>query len=102
MLESFTVETFAPLLDTTFTVSATDASGATHAVPLTLVAATPATAPPGDRGRPPFSLLFRGPANLRLHQATHPLTHDTLGAFDLFLVPVGLAPDGAEYEAVFS
>ncbi len=102
MLETFTVETFTPLIDTTFTASATDASGVVHAVPLTLVAATPAAAPPGDHGRLPFSLLFRGPDRLRLHQATHPITHDALGAFDLFLVPVGLGPGGAEYEAVFS
>lgn len=102
MLETVTVDTFTPLLGTTFTVTATDASGRTHAVPLTLVDATPAPAPAGDRGRAPFSLLFRGPAHLHLHQATHPLTHATLGATELFLVPVGLDADGAQYEAVFT
>ena len=51
-----------------------------------------------------FSLLFRGSANPPLKQGTYRFTHPNLGAFLLFLVPVGQPlPDGsAHYEAVFN
>lgn len=102
MLETFTVETFAPLLGSTFTARAFGADGSPHDVPLTLDRATPATAPAGDRGRPPFSLEFAGPAELRLPQGTFKLQHATLGAFDLFIVPVAADTQQVRYEAVFT
>ena len=51
--------------------------------------------------RVPFALVFRGPAGDVLPQGTYHVEHDALGAFDLFLVPIGADADGVRYEAVF-
>ena len=51
----------------------------------------------------PFSLIFLGPPNPILPQATYRLTHDQLGELDIFIVPVGPDPQGRiQYEAVFN
>jgi hypothetical protein len=52
--------------------------------------------------RKPFSLLFLGPPSFVLPQATYRFEHETIGAFDLFIVPVGRTAQGVSYEAVFS
>jgi hypothetical protein len=49
-----------------------------------------------------FSLLFRGPRETLLPQQLYNLRHESLGEFELFLVPVAEAPDGFVYEAVFN
>jgi hypothetical protein len=52
--------------------------------------------------RPPFSLVFRGPAAVVLPQCMYRLEHARLGVLDLFLVPIGQDPQGIHYEAVFN
>jgi hypothetical protein len=49
-----------------------------------------------------FSIVFRGPRERLLQQGTYEMQHDHLGAFELFLVPVGQDRDGVYYEAVFN
>jgi len=49
-----------------------------------------------------FALYFRGPLSPYVPQATHHLTHDRLGSFDLFLVPVGPDGTGMRYESIFN
>ncbi|MEO6391215.1 MAG: hypothetical protein ABIP75_05130 [Pyrinomonadaceae bacterium] len=49
-----------------------------------------------------YSLLFRGPKEFCLVQSMYPLDHESLGSFDLFLVPVGDRPDGFRYEAIIN
>lgn len=50
----------------------------------------------------PFTLEFSGPSPV-LEQRIYALDHPVLGALELFLVPVGLDPDGSvRYEAVFN
>ena len=58
---------------------------------------------PGPRAEP-FSAYFLGPRNPALPQRIYRVTHDPLGAFDLFLVPIGPDPKlgGMLYEAVFN
>lgn len=57
-----------------------------------------------DRHAPrhePFALTFVGEPGLA--QAIYELDHASLGRLDLFLVPIGPAPDGRVlYEAVFN
>ena len=58
---------------------------------------------PGAPRHEPFALLFSGPREPALPQATHRLRHPDLGDLDIFLVPVGRAPDGGFlYEAIFN
>ena len=66
---------------------------------LTLVSADRHPAPPDFES---FTLLFRGPSSPQLPQAIYPLQHDTLGAVDLFLVPIQQDAQGLYYEAVFN
>jgi hypothetical protein len=49
-----------------------------------------------------FSIVFRGPHDKVLQQGMYQMQHNQLGAFELFLVPVGRDHDGVYYEAVFN
>jgi hypothetical protein len=52
--------------------------------------------------RAPFSLVFRGPSDLNLPQQIFKVEHEGIGAFDLFLVPIGPDAKGTRYEAIFT
>ena len=73
------------------------------ALPVILVEAQALSAPPGA-ARVPFTLLFQGPGQPALPQATYGLAHAALGPapLDIFLVPVSRGPAGVRYEAVFN
>lgn len=49
-----------------------------------------------------FSLEFYGPADIFLPQQIYQIEHERIGAFELFLVPVGQGEHGFTYEAVFN
>jgi len=49
-----------------------------------------------------FSLRFRGDRNKVFPQCIYPMKHDSIGDFDLFLVPIGRDESGTYYEAVFN
>jgi hypothetical protein len=49
-----------------------------------------------------FSLLFRGPANVRLPQRIYRLEHSVLGPLEIFLTPVAASSQGTEFEAIFT
>ena len=51
--------------------------------------------------RPPFRLLFRGPAPM-LPQGIHALAHPALGQLALFIVPIAGNEGGFTYEAIFN
>jgi hypothetical protein len=49
-----------------------------------------------------YSIVFSGPSDHLLAQGTYELAHESLGVQSLFLVPLGPAGDGFDYEAVFT
>ena len=49
-----------------------------------------------------FSLVFEGPREPALEQATYPLSHSEEGRVDIFLVPIGQSDTAMSYEAVFN
>jgi hypothetical protein len=49
-----------------------------------------------------FSLLFTGAKDGELEQNVYDVSHNALGDFALFLVPVGRDAEGCKYEAVFN
>ena len=49
-----------------------------------------------------FSALFRGPRRRALESGTYKITHDQLGAFELFITPVNDHKKEQLYEAVFN
>jgi hypothetical protein len=58
-------------------------------------------APEATVRRRPFSVTFRGPRDLNAPQRIYGLSHERLGEFELFLVPLGPNEDGMLLEAVF-
>ena len=97
MIETFTRETFEPLLNTTFRLQRPDGD------PLELeLVEVVGGEERGVRHSYSFSLIFRGTPDVYLQQRTYTLSRDPLGTFDLFLVPVAREADGFRYEAVFN
>ena len=68
---------------------------------LTLASVDALAAPPGAR-RTPFSLEFRDEAQDHVPQQTVAIEHPQMGAFELFVVPLGPGPEGMRYEAIFT
>jgi hypothetical protein len=103
-LNELSFERFQSLLNTPFRVGADPACG----VQLELVEATryrrspPATAATTGPVFEQFSLVFIGPAEQPLPQAMHSFTHDQVGLFQLFIVPIRLDQGKLYYEAVFN
>lgn len=97
MLESFTFETFRPLIGSTFVL---ESGGQRIEVDLREVDVLGSNQ--DKAGRTPFSLLFLGPKDLGWPQQIYRMAHPSIGTFDLFLVPLGPAGEGMRYEAVFT
>ena len=49
-----------------------------------------------------FFIVFKGPNDPFLGQGMRHFTHDQMGEFDLFVVPVSQDESGTNYEAVFN
>lgn len=49
-----------------------------------------------------FSVFFVGPADFPLPQQVVQMRHETMGEFELFLVPIKNDVNGFRYEAVFN
>jgi hypothetical protein len=97
MLDQLTVETFQPLVASSFWLHHEG-----HRVELRLTAANRVMESEAARlKRTPFSLHFLSP--LLLPQAIYRVTHDAIEApLDIFLVPVGKEAGGYVVEAVFA
>jgi hypothetical protein len=103
MLETLTIETFAPHVGETFRMLV----GAGQVIELELLQVTPVAVRMADgteatQGRRPFSLLFRGPANPLATQRMYPIEHAAIGISELFVVPVGPGQGGMLYEIIFA
>ena len=90
------IETFRAAEGDAFAVRGPDGA------PLELVLAEVRSLGPGYRDGEAFALLFRGPADPVLPQATYALAHDRLGELEIFIVPVARGGEGASYEAIFT
>jgi activator of 2-hydroxyglutaryl-CoA dehydratase len=95
MLENLNLEKFSQHLNSKFIVK--HESGTT--VELQLIEAKPSTKTPAYEQ---FSLLFLGPPNAFLQQATYSFEHEQLEAFEMFIVPVKQVAEGFHYEAIIS
>lgn len=92
--EDFTVESFAGRLGETFRVHA----GASGPLDLELISASAL----GESSGRPFSIMFRGPGDVVLPRRIYRLENAGMGAFKVFLVPIGRDEAGMRYEAVFN
>lgn len=91
---SLTLAGFSAQCATSFTVSGADGIALTLSEALALHAQAP------DERR--FSLIFHGPAQPVLPQATYTLEHAALGTLAIFLVPVGRDAQAVHYQAIFN
>jgi len=99
MVEGFTIDTFSARIGERFLISAPESAF----VEAQLTEATAAGAAESTLGeRVPFSLVFRGPLEPILPQRIYRFEHDALGAFDIFIVPIGPDGTGMQYQAVFA
>lgn len=103
MLERFTIDTFAPLAGQRFRLHVEGHE------PLEMTLGSVTEIPvsgwrPDDAAdhRQPFSLVFLGPPQVVLPQAIYRFEHDELGAFEIFIVPIGRTAQSVSYEVVFS
>lgn len=103
-LDPLSLASFAELVQTKFQVLVEPG----RVVSLELASVT-RSGPAGQESRAPetrefegFALLFNGPADRPLDQRTYRFTHERLGSFDLFIVPVSADRNARQYEAVFN
>jgi len=94
-LSNMTAENFSEMEGLVFTVTSTDPK-----VELELVEVKKLGA--GERPGGAFSLLWQGPSEPALTQATYCLSQATIGEHDIFLVPVAHKEIGYQYEAIFT
>ena len=90
---------FQSQVDQIFSIRLDDAT----TIDLQLVSVTELGAATGIGTRAPFSLHFLGPVSQQyLQQHTYPLMNETLGTFDIFIVPLGAEAGRMRYEAIFT
>jgi hypothetical protein len=49
-----------------------------------------------------FGVVFSGPRNAPVRQETYTVTHESLGKFDMLVVPIASRKEGLYYEAIFN
>jgi hypothetical protein len=94
---ALSMRNFESALDTDFEIRPGEGDAAPIAARLVEVKAR--SAPPGYEQ---FSALFAGPASPAWPQGTYRFAHARLGEMELFMVPVGRAAAGVEYEVCIS
>lgn len=97
-MELLSCETFAGRAGETFDLAMGDG---TVTLTLTEVTPLPTRGFPGMM-RAPFSLIFRSTTPVVLPQRIYRLKNASMGALDIFLVPIGRDVGGAVYQAVFN
>ena len=96
MAELLTIDDFTPAVGESFAVVAQCADG------LAIELLEARGMGKSFKDREAFSLLFRGPIDPMLPQATYRLANDRVGEVDIFLVPVAQTAGGTDYEAIFT
>ena len=101
-IEWLTHEHFAPLVGQDVEVDAGAAGTLTMRLAEATVSDEPGGPGPDGQQRAQFSLVFLGPADQVLPQATYVVTHPAVGEQEIFLVPIGRGGEGVRYEAAFA
>jgi hypothetical protein len=101
VLERLTAESFAQVVGETFALDAGDAGRLELELLESRLHDPDAPAADASGKRAPFSVLFRGPVEPVLPQRIYHLEHSSVGAIEIFIVPVARDVSGTTYEAVF-
>ena len=95
MPDELSIAIFKSHLNTAF--QATDPEG--HAVPMKLIEVSEG---PQDARLEQYSVVFQAPPDALNSQGNYQFRHPGIGAFLIFIVPIGKDAEGLYYEAVFS
>jgi Domain of unknown function (DUF6916) len=103
-LETLTVDVFQPRVGETFRIRPrADSEIEAELIEARALAGGPVRADGGaSRRRVPFSLSFRTTLTVPLPQQIYRVTHDELGSYEIFLVPIGPDGKGMVYQAIFT
>src|SRR6266404_8792378 len=96
-LDKVQCEQFAACLNQDFQIAFPDG-----ALTVQLSEARPLHASHGLAEREPFSLVFRGPAQLLLPQGIYKMRNASLGEMEIFLVQIASDQTSSSFEAVFN
>jgi hypothetical protein len=99
MLDTFTIETFTPRVGEAFRIVVDEQLQIE-----TQLSEVHPWGPGAAKNRPraPFSLVFHADPRTVVPQQIYRVEHDAMGAFELFLAPIGPDENGMRYEAVFT
>ena len=96
MLDRLNLEDFLPLVGSEIDV---DANGQRARLQIKEASAIKS---PSPRATTPFHLILRSDSNWRAPQGMFQLQHPSLGAIELFAVPIGPDGEGFCYEIIFN
>lgn len=99
MLETLTADDFSPHLNELFVLKAPDSE---QTIELTLTAVCEMGEGLSGPHRAGFTLTFHVPDGIYVPQQIYRLQNDTMGALEIFLVPVRPDARGMRVEAVFN
>lgn len=94
---SLNQETFSRQLNTKFSFSLKGVNAAVKLIEVNDL--TPAAT---AKGKECFSLVFIGSHNQQVRQETYRVTHESIGKFDMLVVPIARNRRGVYYEAIFN
>lgn len=101
-LDQLSFATFRDLVKTRFRVEVAPARTVElELVEAELVGKSASDAPNRPR-QESFSIIFSGANKDRLGQKTYRFSHDKIGSFDLFIVPIAAEGETIRYQAVFN
>ena len=98
MAEMLTLSDFSPLVGETFQLNFEDSE---H-TELKLIEAEELPARGNPTERKPFSLMFRAARDCGLWQGIMKMKHESTGAIELFMVPIGEDDEGMYFQALFN
>jgi hypothetical protein len=101
VLDRLTADSFEPAVGQTFVLDGGEAGALELELLESRLHDPDVPAEDSSGARAPFSLLFRGPVEPVLPQRIYHVEHVSVGAIDIFIVPVGQDATGTTYEAVF-
>jgi len=96
MLEQITFESFKPLVGQTVELQAGDIAFQAKVESVRVLSQS------GGGQRQAFSVEIQSHTKENHGQQIYRLSHSDLGAFDLFMVPIGVGEQGIRYEIVFN
>jgi hypothetical protein len=73
-----------------------------HAVTVKLVEVYDLSPAGAANGKECFGIVFAGPRNAPMRQETYAVSHETLGKFEMLVVPIASRKQGLYYEAIFN